>query len=358
METNYPAQNPCLTIIQNNISKWRDFLDRFEDVLKVNIFLLDAQDQVLVAPHLSGSKIQYGADFLQKAHGFQPERLFQTDFLTRFDQKDSWLYCTSPFDFYLFAVPVRLLAGKVTLYLLVGPVIIDGRWPQDKYLRLSEKLNLQHENFLAQVNQVPCMTRDVLDAALDMLGEVFKDVLELEMERQTLEDLRASSNAVPPQIADAARDLYAQIQQDELLVTVLDSAIRVARADSGSIMLFDRLKGDLVLKVSRGLENKKNILQSRVKIGEGLAGFAAQTRECLYLSDETDNKYIRPLLNRPDIKESFVIPLLANESVVGVLNLSTKNKNICVMIKNPNDIRQLSSFIATALGSIPTETPA
>ena len=59
-------------------------------------------------------------------------------------------------------------------------------------------------------------------------------------------------------------------------MTLLDVALKMTNTECGSIMVVDQEKqGDLTIKVSRGL-NEERVKNTRVRIGEGIAGLAAK----------------------------------------------------------------------------------
>ncbi len=296
--------------------------------------------------------MRFGGQFLDSTFGsINDEKI---GLLALFEQKEGHLEASNPFDFRLLAIPLHVPETKNSLHIVIGPVILGAKWSDEKYSNLNNQLKLAGEDFLPDLHAVPVLSEPAARAVLNLLSEVIKDILELDFEKQKLENLQSSEkDFMPREIADAAKELYASIQKDELLITILDEAIHVSKSEGGSIMMVDEAKKELVIRVSRGLQNKKNVLQARVKIGEGISGTAALENNPIFINGTSgeDHPRLRHLLKRPEIKRSIVIPLAVNGKVVGVLNLYTKSEEGGEQNTLP-EINQLSSFIATALHSI------
>ena len=107
----------------------------------------------------------------------------------------------------------------------------------------------------------------------------------------------------------------------------------------------------LTIKVSRGIDGE-NALQARLKIGEGIAGIAADENTSFVISGEQSDNRIKQLLKRPDIKQSVVIPLSSQDRVFGVLNLHTKCEEKKIGINENKNLQNLSKLISTVIYSI------
>lgn len=346
-----PLINPSVNAIISAPEKWRELFNQFEDALAVSIFCVDVNGGILVAPGQAALAGNLGALFFDKTFGFDVQRGGDIA-LGTFEQGQIYLQKVDPFQMHIFAVPIIGEKEKIEFFLIVGPVVVNKPWPDDKYLALADQLGILADDFLKDIHCVPQMSSSAANAILDLLAEVVRDVLELESEKTKLHSMQSASQIVRPEIIDAAQDIFATIQEDELLVSILDSAIKMSHAQGGSIMLLDAQTGEFSIRVSRGLENKKNILQTRIKIGEGIAGFAAKEKTPLFIKGTESNASLRPFLKRPEIKHSIVIPLIVEEKVIGVLNLCTKSHeyDAAVGIEHiVRDVQQLSRFISTAL---------
>lgn len=363
-----PAVNISASAILADPSKWRALLDQFEEVLKTNIFIIDVHGRVLVPMNFienqkarslegAGSFLdsgRFGAALIEKSFGMRGEG---DGFLPLFEPCEPHLQASDPFDLRLYAVPVKKDEGVVLFYLIIGPLRLADPWPDERYVALAKSLGLTPDEILKNINAVPQMSQSALGAVLDLLSEVVRDVYELSVEKQRFAQLQFQGDSVRPEIIDTVQSLLANIQHDELLIAILDAAIKMSGAEGGSIMTLDEEGKDFVIKVSRGLENKKNIVQSRFRVGEGIAGIAAQEKIPFFISGTEGDVRIRHLLKRPDIRQSFVVPIVAeldpSRRVIGVLNLSIKNPDSPISVPAvQQDIQKFSPLIAAALLSL------
>ncbi len=74
------------------------------------------------------------------------------------------------------------------------------------------------------------------------------------------------------------------VQQDlfSLLRTIVERSITLLKVPSGFIYLYDETTNDLVLTVEKGFAVAPGV---RLKMGEGMAGRVAQTRQTLIVDD-------------------------------------------------------------------------
>lgn len=209
---------------------------------------------------------------------------------------------------------------------------------------------------------VPVRTEDATIAAL-LLGEKksgdpFSD-----------EDLRLFE-IIAPQIALALENAAAFIEKsqriaelqsinkmfrhiehfldlDKLLQEIVDEAIMVTRADGGSIMLTTEDGETLTVKTARNL-NSSVSLNSKVKTGEGISGTVAKTLKPLIVNGSQDAAF-RSDLERGDIGSVISVPMIVEDSLVGVLNINRKKLRAEFSEEN---LTIMSAFAAQAAEAI------
>jgi|GEM_PF-589671 len=110
----------------------------------------------------------------------------------------------------------------------------------------------------------------------------------------------------------------------ELLDLALAETVDVLRADTGSIMLM-RDQGDgLRVEVAYGLPDR--LLRRSVSLlGEGIAGWVALHGEPLLVGNVASDPRFRLLVDRPEIRSAMSVPLVAGNTMLGVLNVSSSN---------------------------------
>jgi len=107
---------------------------------------------------------------------------------------------------------------------------------------------------------------------------------------------------------------------DELLQRVAEVVKRVIDYEMFGILLLDEEKGELVLRkaVSYGASKEK---KTRIKLGEGLTGTSAVTKQPILVGDvQRDRRYL-PLI--PETRSELVVPLVHKDRVVGVFDLES-----------------------------------
>ncbi|MFH1283081.1 MAG: HD domain-containing phosphohydrolase [bacterium] len=127
--------------------------------------------------------------------------------------------------------------------------------------------------------------------------------------------------------------------RDELTKSILDSASRLVHAEMGSLMLLERETRELVIVVAKGLP-RGVVTQTRVAIGEGIAGKVAQMGKAIHVEDiESDPRFLRTNLERYGSKSFISVPLRVKSRVIGVLNI---NSNSSDRIFDERDLKLLT----------------
>ena len=323
-------QDPSRQLAQKiiNKGKWSDMLSRFKDVLRVNLFIVDSQGVVLLPPEESryGGKIladkSFGYNFL---HG-------KGEFMKEFEKQGPFLEYNNRFSLHSFAIPINLNNQQVIAYLIVGPVILNKRLENDQYAELATKYGANLHVLLDEINSIRVVSNVMMHSILNLLAEIIKDNLELSLKTSESEpQIKMESQMLSKELAEAAREIYSTVRIDELLVTLLDLALKMTNTECGSIMVLDEEEGRLTIKAARGLD-KSRVEKTRVKLTEGLSGLAVRENSPVIIAgDEIKGSIpqnrVRHLLNRPEIKHSLILPLVAKERVFGVLNLHTKKED-------------------------------
>ncbi len=221
---------------------------------------------------------------------------------------------------------------------------------EQSYQEAAKRLNIKTGNLKDDLMEVRVVSFLTLKAILDLLAQIAKDILDLNLEKRRLDQARHKRELLSKELSEAAKDMFATIHLDELLVTVLDLALNLTQAESGSLMLVDKETGDLSIRVSRGIDEEK-YQGTRLRMGEGLAGLAAQENRTMIISGINGENRIQHLLKRPEIRQSAIVPLSSRNRVVGVLNLSTKSEDVPGEF-NEKNLQHLSRLISTAIQTL------
>src|ERR1700678_4380320 len=83
---------------------------------------------------------------------------------------------------------------------------------------------------------------------------------------------------------ELGRALTSSLQLDQVLRTIMEKINEVLRPDTWSLLLMDQDKNELYFQIAtgKGAESLKDV---RIKVGQGLAGWGAQTGEAVGVPD-------------------------------------------------------------------------
>ncbi len=338
------SKQPTLKLI-NKEHGW-DILSRLIDVLHINLFIVDHDGLILLPPEEG----KYGSRLLtDPVFGFcgngEPSH-----FTKRFEPYGRYLKHTSPLQLHQFAIPMVFERIRGTIgYMMVGPVILDKRLEESDYEALVTKLNIAHpQDILDEIKGLWVISNAMMNIILDLLYEIVKNNLELSGIKIAVSQDRESNNGLTQELKKAAKDLYSAVCLDELLVTLLDAALKMTDTEAGSIMLIDKEKqGSLTVKVYRGL-NEEWTKNAEVKIGDRIAGLAAKGKRPFIIHGQRANKRIRRFLKRPEIRHALVMPLMTEQVAFGVLNMHTRKKQ-CAIEGNIENLQYLSRLLSSVV---------
>ena len=141
---------------------------------------------------------------------------------------------------------------------------------------------------------------------------------------------------------EISKAIFSTINLDELLKIIIDSTMKVLKADDASLMLFDDTE-KLFIAISYGLseEIQKN---TRLALGERVAGWVAENKQPIVLIDGLENdKRFKDIEHRENIKSSIVLPLIGKEKILGVLNINRINISEHF---TENDLQRANIFVS------------
>jgi HD-GYP domain-containing protein (c-di-GMP phosphodiesterase class II) len=116
---------------------------------------------------------------------------------------------------------------------------------------------------------------------------------------------------------------------DLLLKKIVESAMELTTAESGSLLLYDE-DGNLQFKVNAGKNSHK--MNNRIlKSGEGIASWVAETGKPAVINNVShDNRYNPEFDNQTGFKTESVmsVPLIQSNEIIGVIELRNKKHGI------------------------------
>jgi putative nucleotidyltransferase with HDIG domain len=150
----------------------------------------------------------------------------------------------------------------------------------------------------------------ITDASVDEILKILKE---------TQQQLRARISEIT-MLLEVSQNLAQAMDQQKLAEFIVDSAMRYLPSDSASLLTFES-ENELTIRASRGLASEV-VRKTRVRLGEGIAGWVAKHGEPLLLFGQVRDKRFQPLAEKEGVKSAICLPLKYEGRVVGVLNMT------------------------------------
>ncbi len=288
--------------------KCEKLITDFINVLRVNIALVNEGGHYVIPP----DKSKFGGRFYTD-RALRVKIIDQDDFLGCFQKTGHFLERLLPYDLHAFAVPIQCSHLPETLYIVVGPVILNKRLDPEQYQKIGSELEVKSEDLLNEINELRVVSNIMIISILDLLAETVHDRIHL---------------------VGIFQEKNRHWQQ------FLDAILALTDVECGSLMIRDQKeKNHLVIKAAK-TSGEKSLYDTRLRIGEGVAGWVAENKEPLRIDGQRTTSRIAHLLKRPEIKRSYVLPITDQETgeLFGVLNLHTTKEKAPA---NPFDTAQL-----------------
>lgn len=169
-------------------------------------------------------------------------------------------------------------------------------------------------------------------------------------------------------IEELGRILNSTLDEMEIRRRAMEAATRLMDAETGSLLLIDHEKGELFFEVALGKKGKI-VSEMRLKLGEGIAGWVAETGNPVISNDlENDPRHLKKVDERASFKSRNMIctPVRIKGKVIGVLQainkkgggvftgwdleeFNTLSNQVAIAIDNANLYKELKdTFISTA----------
>jgi transcriptional regulator with GAF, ATPase, and Fis domain len=137
----------------------------------------------------------------------------------------------------------------------------------------------------------------------------------------------------------------------EICGAILRLAIKTLKVEAGAVLLRDFAKGDLYFAAAEG-PKAKEVVTYRVAMGQGLAGYAAESAQAIAVSDvKKDPRFFRKIADdlKYDTRSILAVPIRFGAETLGVLELINQLPDDHF---DGNDIeltRNLAQYLASAV---------
>jgi sigma-B regulation protein RsbU (phosphoserine phosphatase) len=146
-------------------------------------------------------------------------------------------------------------------------------------------------------------------------------------------------------LLEVEKSLSSSLDLDEVLELILDSLLKVVKYGAAVIFLIDKNKQEIEYIKARGFDPALEP-DLQLKIGQGLAGWVAQTQKSLIVPNvKEDPRYIEA---RVETQSGMVVPIMTNQRIIGVFSIESNEMNAY----DQDDLELLDAFASLAAISI------
>src|SRR5271165_1703832 len=122
---------------------------------------------------------------------------------------------------------------------------------------------------------------------------------------------------------ELGKALTSSLQLDQVLRTIMEKINEVLRPDTWSLLLMDLDRNELYFQIATG-KGSDALKDVRIKVGQGLAGWVAQSGEAVVVPDTTkDSRFFAEVdeKTRMETRSIVAVPVRFREQCLGVIEL-------------------------------------
>jgi signal transduction histidine kinase len=154
------------------------------------------------------------------------------------------------------------------------------------------------------------------------LLEVVADRVAVAIEHARLFEAERRGRTRLEQVHSVMETTLASLGFDELVGELLVRLRSILDVDTAAVLMLDEATNELVARAAVGLEEE--VEQGvRIPVGGGFAGRVASEARPMVLDDVDHANVLNPILHEKGVKSLLGVPLIASDSVIGVLHVGT-----------------------------------
>src|SRR5215469_11344230 len=122
---------------------------------------------------------------------------------------------------------------------------------------------------------------------------------------------------------ELGKALTSSLQLDQVLRTIMEKINEVLHPDTWSLLLMDTEKQELYFEIATG-EGSEALKDVRIKLGQGLAGWVAETGEVVVVPDtRTDSRFFSKVDDKTKMQTRSIVavPVRFRDQCLGVIEL-------------------------------------
>jgi Nif-specific regulatory protein len=138
---------------------------------------------------------------------------------------------------------------------------------------------------------------------------------------------------------------------DQLLELIIDTATDMMAAKASSLMLLDHKTKKLFFKVATG-EKRQEIKTFEVKLGQGIAGYVAETGKSILIKDvKSEPRWYKNISDAIgfDTRSIACVPMISGNDVIGVVQIIDKIDGSAIEEKDLHTLEDFANLAALAI---------
>jgi serine phosphatase RsbU (regulator of sigma subunit)/putative methionine-R-sulfoxide reductase with GAF domain len=153
------------------------------------------------------------------------------------------------------------------------------------------------------------------------------------------------------QLFEVSLEMNSTILKRDLLAKIMETSARVMNAEASSVILVDAATDELYFELATG-EKGDEVREIRLKIGEGIAGWVAETGNPVKIDDAAqDSRWSSKVADRVEYatRNLLCVPIVSKGAIIGVLQVLNKREGRCF---TDSDLKLLESIAAPTAVSL------
>ena len=330
-----------------DLDQWTFILNRFSEVLSVDICTVDRTGKLITRPQHSPKiwELAAAAKDPSRLQFKTPSELIER-LILKSQGGGSFVEMTTPAGFTQALIPIFTEPSRVLAYLVIGPLLLGTRKGAEELKALASEQGWDLLSLEEACQELKLVSFVGMKAMLDLLSEVCNYLVEPATLKGGHEQILSEFTSSWKKDSVAAPSLL-----DNFFSNLLDLALRATKADSGSVMMVDPRSRTLRIRVAYGLDEAV-VRKTELKIGEGIAGWVAERNQPLLIDPEMSlDASLQNRLTRRNIDSSIVMPLARQQEVLGVLSLNSYDKQNRLKPQSLDLVTQLAKLTMVVLQS-------
>lgn len=150
---------------------------------------------------------------------------------------------------------------------------------------------------------------------------------------------------------EVSLNINSTLMKDELLKVIMATTAQVLKAEGSSVILVDRDKGELYFELATG-EKGEEVKEIRLKMGEGIAGWVAESGESVKIDDATqDPRWSNKVAKKVEYptRNLLCVPINNRGVIIGVLQVINKRSGRPFSYRDLQLLQSIAAPTAVAL---------